>query len=191
MAYKADEGTLRRLPNINSHPKYFLPLKTISMATMPWNPFAVCGIPHGGPVSCCGVTKKGQPCKNSVKFQDTKVGHQSWPLSPESRLTCQICSQSSVILLESSSARDGTVNGRPTKLASGGMKQPSATRRECRMALELPLHPLRIRASVRCGQCPGVALHQATPTGHLTGSDKTHRCRCQPTTSQCNHSIHL
>ncbi|KZN93966.1 hypothetical protein EN45_041540 [Penicillium chrysogenum] len=28
---------------------------------MSWNPFAVCGIPHGGPVSCCGVTKKGEP----------------------------------------------------------------------------------------------------------------------------------
>jgi hypothetical protein len=27
-------------------------------------------------VSCCGVTKKGQPCKNSVKVQDTKIGHQ-------------------------------------------------------------------------------------------------------------------
>ncbi|CAG8200256.1 unnamed protein product [Penicillium nalgiovense] len=40
-----------------------------------WNPFAVCGIPQGGPVSCCGVTKKGQPCKNSVKVQDTKIGH--------------------------------------------------------------------------------------------------------------------
>ncbi|CAG8893325.1 unnamed protein product [Penicillium nalgiovense] len=76
MAYKADEGTLRRLPNINSHPKYFLPFKTTSMTTMPWNPFAVCGIPHGGPASCCGVTKKGQPCKNSVKFQDTKIGHE-------------------------------------------------------------------------------------------------------------------
>ncbi|OQE33089.1 hypothetical protein PENNAL_c0920G03746, partial [Penicillium nalgiovense] len=40
----------------------------------------------------------------------------------------------------------------------------SATRRKCRMALELPLHPLRIRASARCRQSPGVALHQATPT---------------------------
>ncbi|OQE07150.1 hypothetical protein PENFLA_c178G06630 [Penicillium flavigenum] len=76
MAYKAGEETLRRLPNINSHPKYFLPFKTTSMTTMPWNPFAVCGIPHGGPVSCCGVTKKGEPCKNSVKVQDTKIGHQ-------------------------------------------------------------------------------------------------------------------
>lgn len=76
MAYKADEGTLRRLPNINSYPKYFLPFKTTSMTTMPWNPFAVCGIPHGGPASCCGVTKKGQPCKNSIKFQDTKIGHE-------------------------------------------------------------------------------------------------------------------
>ncbi|KZN87790.1 hypothetical protein EN45_063510 [Penicillium chrysogenum] len=43
---------------------------------MHWNPFAFCGIHHGGPVSCCGVTKKGEPCKNSVKFQDTKIGHE-------------------------------------------------------------------------------------------------------------------
>ena len=45
-------------------------------SVLPWNPFSVCGIPHGGPVSCCGVTKKGDPCKNSVKVQDTKIGHQ-------------------------------------------------------------------------------------------------------------------
>ncbi|KAI1828802.1 hypothetical protein DTO027I6_10250 [Penicillium roqueforti] len=45
-------------------------------SVLPWNPFSVCEIPHGGPVSCCGVTKKGQPCKNSVKFQDTKIGHE-------------------------------------------------------------------------------------------------------------------
>ncbi|CAG8131818.1 unnamed protein product [Penicillium nalgiovense] len=45
-------------------------------SVLPWNPFAVCGIPHGGPASCCGVTKKGEPCKNSVKVQDTKTGHQ-------------------------------------------------------------------------------------------------------------------
>ncbi|KAJ5869286.1 hypothetical protein N7455_004227 [Penicillium solitum] len=45
-------------------------------SVLPWNPFAVCGIPYGGPVSCCGVTKKGEPCKNSVKVQDTKIGHQ-------------------------------------------------------------------------------------------------------------------
>ncbi|CAI7626240.1 unnamed protein product [Penicillium viridicatum] len=45
-------------------------------SVLPWNPFSVCGIPHGGPVSCSGVTKKGQPCKNSVKFEDTKIGHE-------------------------------------------------------------------------------------------------------------------
>ncbi|OQE64091.1 hypothetical protein PENNAL_c0229G02214, partial [Penicillium nalgiovense] len=45
-------------------------------STLPWNPFSVCEIPHGGPASCCGVTKKGEPCKNSVKVQDTKIGHQ-------------------------------------------------------------------------------------------------------------------
>ncbi|KAI1829248.1 hypothetical protein DTO027I6_9986 [Penicillium roqueforti] len=48
---------------------------TTSMTTMPWNPFSVCGIPHSGPGSCCGMTKKGEPCKNSIKVEDTKIGH--------------------------------------------------------------------------------------------------------------------
>jgi hypothetical protein len=80
MAYKAGEGTPQRFPNTNSHSKQFLPLTTTSMSTMlPWNPFLVCEIevgPNGGPGSCCGMTKKGAPCKNSIKFQDTKIGHQ-------------------------------------------------------------------------------------------------------------------
>ncbi|KAJ5869333.1 hypothetical protein N7455_004274 [Penicillium solitum] len=32
--------------------------------------------PNGGPGSCCGMTKKGEPCKNSIKVKDTKIGHQ-------------------------------------------------------------------------------------------------------------------
>ncbi|CAG8601430.1 unnamed protein product [Penicillium salamii] len=47
--------------------------------TMPWNPFLVCEIevsPNGGPGFCCGMTKKGARCKNSVKLEDTKIGHQ-------------------------------------------------------------------------------------------------------------------
>ncbi|CAG7949229.1 unnamed protein product [Penicillium salamii] len=47
--------------------------------TLPWNPFLVCDIevsPNVGPGSCCGMTKKGAPCKNSINFQDTKIGHQ-------------------------------------------------------------------------------------------------------------------
>ncbi|CAG8003638.1 unnamed protein product [Penicillium salamii] len=47
--------------------------------TLPWNPFLVCEIevsPNGGPGSCCGITKRGAPCKNSIKFEDTKIGHQ-------------------------------------------------------------------------------------------------------------------
>ena len=46
---------------------------------MRWNPFVVCEIvvsPHGGPSSCCGMTKRGTPCKNSIKVEDTKIGHQ-------------------------------------------------------------------------------------------------------------------
>ena len=80
MAYKAGEGTLQRLSNTNSHPKHFLPLYTTSMSAMlPWNPFLVCEIevsPNGGPGFCCGMTKKGAPCKNSIKLEDTKIGHQ-------------------------------------------------------------------------------------------------------------------
>ena len=80
MAYKAGEGTLRRLPNTNSHPNHLLNLTTISMTTMlRWNPVLVCDIevsPNGGPGSCCGMTKKGAPCKNSIKLEYTKIGHQ-------------------------------------------------------------------------------------------------------------------
>ncbi|CRL25421.1 unnamed protein product [Penicillium camemberti] len=48
-------------------------------AMLPWNPFLVCEIevsPNGGPGFCCGMTKKGAPCKNSIKLEDTKIGHQ-------------------------------------------------------------------------------------------------------------------
>jgi hypothetical protein len=47
--------------------------------TVPWNPFVVCEIevsPNGSPGFCCGMTKRGALCKNSVKFEDTKIGHQ-------------------------------------------------------------------------------------------------------------------
>ncbi|KAI3091907.1 hypothetical protein CBS147333_10285 [Penicillium roqueforti] len=46
---------------------------------LPWNPLLVCEIevsPNGGPGFCCGMTKKGAPCKNSIKLEDTKIGHQ-------------------------------------------------------------------------------------------------------------------
>lgn len=81
MAYKAGEGTAQRFSNTNSHSKQCLPLTTTSMSTMlPWNPFLVCEIevsPNDGPGSCCGMTKRGAPCKNSIKFEDTKIGHQN------------------------------------------------------------------------------------------------------------------
>ncbi|OGE46789.1 hypothetical protein PENARI_c110G08266, partial [Penicillium arizonense] len=77
---------------------------------------------------------------------------------------------------ETSSAQDGTGNGRPTKLASSGMKPPSATRREYHMAPEWLLHQsLYSGASVRGRQPPGAALHQTTLTRHLAGSDKIRR----------------
>jgi len=41
-----------------------------------WNPFFVCEMLHRSPGFCCGTTKKGEPCKNSTKVEDTKIGHQ-------------------------------------------------------------------------------------------------------------------
>jgi hypothetical protein len=44
-----------------------------------WNPVLVCEIgvsPNGGPGSCGGMTKKGTPCKSSIRVKDTKIGHQ-------------------------------------------------------------------------------------------------------------------
>ncbi|CAG8408881.1 unnamed protein product [Penicillium salamii] len=80
MAYKAGGGTPQRMPNSTNKSKNFLPLKIASMSTtLPWNPFLVCQIevsPNGGPGFCCGMTKKGAPCKNSIKLEDTKLGHQ-------------------------------------------------------------------------------------------------------------------
>jgi hypothetical protein len=55
-ADKAGEETLQRLSDTTKNTKHFVPSTTTSASTMSWNPFAVCGIPHGGPVSCCGVT---------------------------------------------------------------------------------------------------------------------------------------
>jgi hypothetical protein len=79
-AYKAGEGTPQIMPNSTNNPRNLLPLKTASMSTtLPWSPFLVCEIevsPNDGPGFCCGMTKKGAPCKNSIKFEDTKIGHQ-------------------------------------------------------------------------------------------------------------------
>ncbi|CAG8093895.1 unnamed protein product [Penicillium salamii] len=68
------------MPNSTNNRRNFLPLKIATMSTtLPWNPFLVCEIevsPNGSPGFCCGMTKKGAPCKNSIKFEDTKLGHQ-------------------------------------------------------------------------------------------------------------------
>jgi hypothetical protein len=62
------------------------------------------------------------------------------------------------MLPETSSARDGIDNDRPTKLAGSGMKQPSETRREYHMTLELPLNVFLKTlddntGKVSCGDC--------------------------------------
>lgn len=80
MAYKAGEGTPQIMPNSTKNPRNLLPLKIASMSTtLPWNPVLVCEIevsPNDGPGFCCGMTKKGARCKNSIKVEDTKIGHQ-------------------------------------------------------------------------------------------------------------------
>jgi hypothetical protein len=70
---------LQRLPNTNSHLKRFLPLSAAMTTTLPWDTFLVCEIeasPNGGPSFCSGMTKKVAPCKNSIKLEATKIGHQ-------------------------------------------------------------------------------------------------------------------
>ncbi|CAG8091481.1 unnamed protein product, partial [Penicillium salamii] len=80
MAYKGGEGTPQRTPNSTNNPRSFTPLNIAPMSTtLPWNPFLVCeivGSPNGGPGFCCGMTKTGALCKNSIKLEDTKIGHQ-------------------------------------------------------------------------------------------------------------------
>lgn len=192
MAFEADEGAPQRFSNATNNPKHCLPLKSISMTTMPWTPFSVYGIHHGGPVFCCGITKKGEPRKNYIKVEDIKIGHQKLETLPREPFDLSTLQSKLCVLPETSSARDGTGSGRPTKLACSGMEQPSATRLEYHMALGLPLHQSwYCRASVRHFQPPGDALHQTTPTGHLTGSDKIRQCACQPLLSQCSHLLHL
>jgi hypothetical protein len=77
MAYKVDGGTPQRLPNATNDPNHFLPGIISSMSTMlAWNLFFLCETPHSGPGFCCGMTKRGTPCKNSIKVEDAKIGHQ-------------------------------------------------------------------------------------------------------------------
>jgi hypothetical protein len=134
MAYKPDEATLQRLSNTNN-PKDFLPFTTTSETTTPWNPFAVCGIPHGGPVCCCRVTKKREPCKSSIKIQDTGTGQQRLTTLAREPFDFVRFANQALTSPKNSSARDGIDNGRSNKLASSGMKQPPATRREYHRAL--------------------------------------------------------
>ena len=79
IAYKAGEGTPQRLPNTTNNPRGFLPLTTSMTTMLRWYPVRVCEIevsPNGGPGSCRGMTKKGPPCKNSIRVEDTKIGNQ-------------------------------------------------------------------------------------------------------------------
>ncbi|CAG7959556.1 unnamed protein product [Penicillium salamii] len=87
--------------------------------TLPWNPFLVCDIdvsPNGGPGSCCGMTKKGAPCKNSINFQDTKIGHQKLSILARESFDISTLQSSSALLRKNFFAQDSTGNGRPTNL---------------------------------------------------------------------------
>jgi hypothetical protein len=178
------------------NPKHFLPLlTTTSMTTMlPWNPFLVCEIEvsrNGGPGSCCGMTKKGHPCKNSIKVEDIKIGHQRLTtLAREpfdlSSLQPKLCDVARDFLCARWHRQ------RQADQVGQQWYEAAVTRREYHMAPEWLLHQsLYIPASVRHRQPPGAALHQTTLTRHLAGSDKTRRCACQQTPGQCSHSIHL
>jgi len=49
------------------------------MSTSFWNPLEVSGTgaaSRGESKSCCGITRSGAPCKNLIKSQDLKQGHQ-------------------------------------------------------------------------------------------------------------------
>jgi hypothetical protein len=181
MAYKADEATLQRLSNTNN-PKDFLPLTTTSETTMHWNPFAFCGIHHGGPVSCCGVTKKGEPCKNSVKFQDTKIGHERLTtLGREpfdlSTLQPKLYDIARVFLC-------ARWHRQRQADQVGQQWYGAAVRNQARV-------PRGSRVATPSIVYPGQRQMFSASRRHLTGSDKTHRCGCQPTPSQCSHSVHL
>ncbi|OGE47228.1 hypothetical protein PENARI_c054G00864, partial [Penicillium arizonense] len=68
---------------------------------MHWNPFVLCGIISNCPNTCCGMTNKGEPCKNSIKVEETKLGHQKLnrlardplDLSTLQRKLCDIANQ--------------------------------------------------------------------------------------------------
>ena len=190
-AYKAGEETLRRLRNINTIRIFFCLCHQLNVLCPSLEP--ICCLRDPSRWSC--VLLRGDEERPAVqklcqisRHQDrpSKVDHLSREPFDLSTLQSKLCDIARVFLC----ARWHRQR-QADQVGQRWYEAASATRRKCRMALELPLHPLRIRASARCRQSPGVALHQATPTGHLTGSDKTHRCGCQPTLSQCNHSIHL
>jgi hypothetical protein len=110
---------------------------------LPWNPLLVCEIevsPNGGLGSCCGMTKKGEPCKNSIKVEDTKIGHQK--LATLARKPFDVSSLQPKLC---DVARDFLCarwhrHRQADQVASSGMKPPSATRREYHMAPEWLLH---------------------------------------------------
>jgi hypothetical protein len=146
-----------------------------------------------GPGFCCGMTKKRVPCKNSMKFEDTKVGHQKlntlvrepFDLSTLQSKLCDVARDFLCARWHRQRQAD--------QVGQQCIKPPSATRRECHMTLEFPHHLLCIQTSVRCRQPPGDAWRdQATQIAHLlTGSGKIRRRLCQPAPGQFNQSIHL
>lgn len=191
MAYKAGEGTPQRTPNSTNNPRSFLPLKIASMTTtLPRNAFLICEIevsPNGGPGFCCGMTKKDAPCKNSIKLEDTKIGHQK--LNTLTRESFQLSTlQSKLCAIAKEFLCTGWHRQRQgQQWYEAAVRNQARVPHDSRVAIPSIVHPRQRR------QPPGDAWrNQTTLTGHsLTGSDKTHRCPCEPALTWCNELILL
>ena len=166
------------------------------MTTMlPWNPFLVCEIevsPNGGPGSCCGMTKKGEPCKNSIKVEDTKIGHQKLTtLAREpfdlSTLQSKLCDVAKDFLC-ARWHRQRQAEQLGQQWYEAAVRNQARVPHGSRMASPSVLY---IGLASDIVSLQATPCHQTTLTGLLTGSDKTRQCACQPTPSQCSHSIHM
>jgi hypothetical protein len=145
------------------------------------------------------MTKKGEPCKNSIKVEDTKIGHQKLTtLAREpfdlSTLQSKLCDIARGFLC-ARWHRQRQADQVGQRWYEAAVRNQARVPHGSRMASPSSLHQSwNSRASVRHCQPPGDALHQTTLTGQLIGSDKTRRCSCLPTPSQSSqrsHPLHL
>jgi hypothetical protein len=111
-AYKAGEETLRRLRYINTHSNHFLPLLSAQCLALTeflhGSSFFVIpqqdtgplwGIPQtengfqGSTDPVAGWRKKTSRARTLSRLKTPRSAMKGWPLSPERRLTCQLCSR--------------------------------------------------------------------------------------------------